>query len=166
MEQTWAAFVSAIERDSPASLALVNPPATDEQIEEARRELGSLHPDLERLYRLADGFTPGAYLLLDSHRILPLAELIDDSRSLNGTYIVTDSEAGEGRKLGQFDLLTLTRTRPDVPDMSRVSVSVSRKKARVHVWFVEGGVHDFEEVVDTEESLDQWLDDAISDYHG
>ena len=167
MEQAWAQFTAYLQKNDPQAFAAINPPVTEQQLVEARSVLGdAFHGELERLYRLADGFAPGAFLLMDSYRILPLSEMIDDSLSLTGTRISTDYLAGESRKLKKFALLTLALTEHNNPDVERVSVSVSRGKSSVFLWCLEGGIHDWEEVVDWDESLEEWLTSLIRDFYG
>ncbi len=165
MEKIWNEFIGHLTKTEPESLSKINPPATTEQLNEAKAILGSVfHEDIEQLYHLANGFTEGAYLLRDDYRILPIDEMIKQSLALAGKRIFTDYEAGQSRKIKKGDMIVLALAEEDNCDVEKISISVTRGKTNVAIWFKEDGIHDYEEVIDTSETLEEWLTSVLEYY--
>ena len=166
MKDIWQNFLAGLEKYSSELIKEINPPATEAQLEKARTLLGPLfHPELEELYKIANGFAPGAYLLRDDYRILPLEEMIEKSLAIIGTTVPTDFEAGEYTTLKKLKLLVFAIAKEEDEDVEQVSISIKRGKTDISLWYKEGGIHDFEEVVSTSETLKEWLTVVVEEYY-
>ena len=140
--------------------------ASAEAIAEAEQRLKVVFPEeLRQLYLLADGFAEGAFLLGMIHRILQLSEMVEASLALVGKVVVMDYLAGEIEKPKKVVRLLVVRAQEDNPDVSRVSVRLRAKKPSVELSYLEGGVHDWEEVVEIGESLTEWIEGCL-EYYG
>jgi hypothetical protein len=121
--------------------------------------------ELRRLYSLADGFVAGAYLLHDDFRLLPIGEMVEASLALVGEPVVLDELAGEVSVSKKVIRLVFAQTREDDLDISQVSLRLwPKKQPSVEMWYRAGGIHDFEEVVDWQESLQTWLEGCLEEY--
>ncbi len=162
----WERFVKLLAADSPDRVARIRPPATVEAIAEAEQRLGAVFPEeLRQLYLIADGFAEGVLLLRDDYRILPLSEMVEASLALVGKVVVMDYLAGEIEKPKKVVRLLFARAQEDDPDISQVSLRLRAKKSSVELWYLEGGIHDWEEVVEIGESLTEWIEGCL-EYYG
>ena len=162
----WQRFVKLLEADSPQSVERIRPSASAEAIAEAEQRLKVVFPEeLRQLYLLADGFAEGAFLLRDDYRILQLSEMVEASLALVGKVVVMDYLAGEIEKPKKVVRLLVARAQEDNPDVSQVSLRLRAKKPSVELWYLEGGVHDWEEVVEIGESLTEWIEGCL-EYYG
>ena len=163
----WGRFAQLLESHAPAMVGHIRPPATASAIAEAEQRLLVVFPaELRQLFLLADGFAEGAYLLRDDYRILPLGVLVEASLALVGVPIPMDALALQVTAPQQVIRLLFARAKADNPDVEQVSLRLrSRlKPPSVEIWFREGGIHDWEEVVETSESLTEWLDECLEYY--
>jgi hypothetical protein len=137
----------------------------DEGAEAEQRLQCPLPEELLQLYSLADGFAVGAYVLRDGYRLLPLDEMIEASLALVGEPVVLDALAGEYSQVQRVIRLVFGQAQEDDPDIVQVSVRLwHRKWPSVEVWYRAGGIYDFEEVVDTQDSLTAWLEACLEYY--
>lgn len=166
LEDMWGRFIEYLAEQSPQVITSVRAPASPESIEQAERRLNCALPEaLQHLYALADGFVADAYLLRDQYRILPLSEMVETSLELVGEPVVLDALAGEVAVAKKATRLVFARAREDDPDVSQVSLRVwARKRPSVELWYREGGIHDFEEVVDWNEDLATWIEECLEYY--
>jgi cell wall assembly regulator SMI1 len=166
LEETWSRFIDYLAEQAPQAIASVRVPASSEAIEQAEQRLNCALPEaLRQLYALADGFAADAYLLRDEYRILPLNEMVEASLGLVGEPVVLDALAGEVAVTKKVTRLVFAQARDDDPDVSQVSLRLwARKRPSVELWYREGGIHDFEEVVDWDENLATWLDECLEYY--
>jgi hypothetical protein len=58
------------------------------------------------------------------------------------------------------------QAKDDDPDVEQVSLRLRSKvkPPSVEIWFREGGIHDWEEVVETGESLTEWFEECLEYY--
>lgn len=166
LEETWRRFIEYLAEQAPQAIAYIQGPASPESIEQAERRLNCVLPEaLKDLYALADGFAADAYLLRDQYRILPLSEMVEASLALVGEPVVLDALAGEVAVTKKATRLIFAHARDDDPDVSQVSLRVwTRKRPSVELWYREGGIHDFEEVVDWDEDLATWIEECLEYY--
>lgn len=165
IDSTWNTFLDFVRQDDPESLARVNPPASEEQLATAVSALGSALPDEVRdLYLLANGFGPNSFLLRDDYRLLPLDEMVAASMDLVGETVAVDAEAGVSLTFTEPSRLVLFDARDGDDDVERVCVRARKTRTRVELWFKQGGIHDFEELVDTELTLSDWFDEVLEYY--
>jgi cell wall assembly regulator SMI1 len=165
MSDVWARFITLLAADAPQMVERIRPPATAGALAEAEQRLAvALPEDMRQLYLLADGFAEGAFLLRDDYRILPLSEMIEASLALVGETVVLDYLAGEVEKPKKVTRLLFARAQEDDPDVSQVSVRLRAKKPSVELWYLEGGIHDWEEVVELGESVTEWIDGCLQYY--
>ena len=141
------------------------PPATPKALAEAEQRLRRALPDeLRSIYSLADGFVAGAYLLHDDYRLLPIGEMVEASLALVGEPVVLDELAGQYSVAKKVTRLVFAQTKEDDPDISQVSLRLwPKKQPSVEMWYRAGGIHDFEEVVDWQESLPVWLEGCLEE---
>jgi hypothetical protein len=162
----WARFTAVLTAQSPELLQHIRPPATLAALAAAEQRLQRPLPeDLRQLYSLADGFVAEAYLLRDDYRLLPLDEMVEASLALVGEPVITDELAGEVSVAKTVIRLVFAQAKDDDPDISHVSVRLwPKKRPSVEVWYRAGGIHDYEEVVDWQESLTAWLEGRLDYY--
>ena len=166
ISEVWERFVALLKADSPQMVARIRPPASAEVLAEAEQRLQVVFPaELRHFYLLADGFAEGVYLLREDYRILPLGEMVEASLALVGEPVILDNLAGETEIPKKVVRLLFALAKEDDPDVSQVSLRLRTKKPCVEMWYREGGIHDWEEVVETDESLTEWLDDCL-EYYG
>jgi hypothetical protein len=167
MEKIWNKFIDSINQIDPEFLRKINPPATEELLNNAKTMLGpAFHEDVEQLYSLANGFADGAYLLTDYYRILPIDEMIAKSLALIGKRFTTDYEAGESMKTKKGELIILALVEEDDCDKEKIGVSVTTGKTDMAIWFKEGGIHDYKElIIDSSQTLEKWLTSLIDGYY-
>ncbi|MGO8951447.1 MAG: SMI1/KNR4 family protein [Ktedonobacterales bacterium] len=148
-------------------LKQIRPPATIEGIQEAEQRLHCAIPDeLQHLYLLADGFVEGAFLLRDTYRLLPLSEMVDATLALVGTPIIFDVLSGEVSLSNKVVRLVFAHAKADDPDVAQITLRLwPKKKPSVELWYREGGLHTFEEVVDWQESVTEWIGECL-EYYG
>jgi hypothetical protein len=61
--------------------------------------------------------------------------------------------------------LVFARAKDADPDVEQVSLRLwPKKRPSVELWYRAGGIHDFEEVVDWEESLTVWMEGCLVYY--
>jgi len=163
---TWARFIDLLTAQSPEHLQHIRPPAARAALAEAEQRLKcNLPEELRQLYSLADGFVAGAYLLRDDYRLLPLGEVVEASLALVGEPVVLDELAGEIAVAKKVIRLVFAQAKEDDADISQISMRLwPKKRPSVEVWYRAGGVHDFEEVVDWQESLSTWLEGCLEYY--
>jgi hypothetical protein len=162
----WGRFIDLLTEQSPELLGHIRPPATREALAEAEQRLRCTLPEeFLQLYSLADGFVAGAYVLRDDYRLLPLGEVIEASLALVGEPVVLDAVAGEQSLARRVLRLVFARAKEDDPDVVQVSVRLwPKKRPGVEVWYRARGIHDIEEVVDTQDSLTAWLEACLEYY--
>ncbi len=114
----------------------------------------------------ADGFALGAFLLRDDYRILPVDEMVEASLGLVGASITLDFESGEVSRAKKVIRLVLARARPDDEDVEQISLRLRARKPTIEMWYREGGIHTYAEVVDWQESLTDWLALVVDEYYG
>jgi hypothetical protein len=168
IDDVWGRFVTELEADVPARVGHIRPPVPAQEIAEAEQRLGIVLPEeLRQLYLLADGFADGAYLLRDQYRILPLSEMIDASLALVGEPILMDSLALQVSVPQKVLHLVFAQAKEDDPDVEQVSLRLRSKlkPPSVEIWFREGGIHHWADVVETGETLTEWLDECL-EYYG
>jgi cell wall assembly regulator SMI1 len=166
LEKTWSRFIDYLEAQAPQLIASIHAPASSEAIEQAERRLNCALPEaLRQLYVLADGFAADAHLLRDEYRILPLSEMVKASLELVGEPVVLDALAGEVAVTNKVTRLIFAKAKANDPDVSQVSLNIwARKRPSVELWYREGGIHDFEEVVDWGEDLAAWTEECLEYY--
>ena len=166
IEKIWNQFINYLKNEDQGNLKKINPPATKKQLEKAKKTLGSLfHEDIEKIYEKADGFIEGAYLLSDKYRILPIDEMLEKSLKLVGEVLITDWEAGESKKINKLTIVIFAVAKDDNEDIQQIGFSVRKNKTNITIWYKEGGIHTFEEVVETSETLEEWLNEMM-EYYG
>src|SRR5262245_48108509 len=160
---SWARFIELLATQSSKLLEHIRPPATPESVAAAEQRLQRALPqDLRQLYSLADGFVAGAYLLQDNYRLLPIDEMVEASLALVGEPVVLDELAGQFSVSKRVIRLVFAHAKEDDDDISQVSLRLWPKKhPSVEMWYRAGGMHDFEEVVDWQESLTAWLEGCL-----
>jgi hypothetical protein len=163
---TWARFIDALTAQSPELLQHIRPPATPEALSEAEQRLRRAMPEeLRRLYSLADGFVAGAYLLHDTYRLLPSGEMVEASLALVGEPVVLDALAAQFSRSKRVIRLVFAQAKEDDHDISQVGLRLwPKKQPSVEMWYRAGGIHDFEEVVDWQESLTAWLEGCVEQH--
>ena len=99
--------------------------------------------------------------------ILPLGELVEASLALVGVPIPMDALALQVTVPKKVIRLLFARAKADHPDVEQVSVRLRSKlkPPSVEIWFREGGIHDWEEVVETGNTVTEWLDECL-EYYG
>ena len=91
--------------------------------------------------------------------------MIEVSLALVGEPVALDALAGEYFQTQRVIRLVFAQAREDDPDVVQVSVRLwPGKWPSVHVWYSAAGIHDFEEVVETQESLTAWLEACLEYY--
>jgi hypothetical protein len=163
---TWEHFITLLTAQSPQLLEHIRPPATQETVTVAEHRLHCTLPqELRHLYALADGFREEAYLLRDDFRLLPLSELAEANLTLVGEPIILDVLAGDVSVAKSIIRVVFAVAKEDNLDASQVSLRLwPKKRPSVEIWYRAGGIHDFEEVVDSHDSLHVWLE-ACLDYY-
>lgn len=165
MGDVWKQFVAYLEVDSPHALGHIRPEASVKAIAEAEQRLNvALPEELCQLYLIADGFAEGAFLLRDDYRILPLSEMVEASLALVGQVVVMDYLAGEVENPKKVTRLLFARSKEDDPDVSQVTLRLRAKNPSVELWYLEGGIHDWEEVVEIGKSLSEWIEGCLAYY--
>ncbi|MGB4776068.1 MAG: SMI1/KNR4 family protein [Daejeonella sp.] len=165
IEESWNKFVNHLKVEDTENLEKINPPATIEQLEKAKAVLGPLfHEDLQKIYKLANGFIQGAYILSDGYRILPIDEMLEKSLDLVGQVLITDVEAGEFKKIDKIKMVIFAIAKEDDEDIEQIGFSLRRNKTDIAIWYKEGGIHSFEEVVETGETFEEWFNDMLEYY--
>ena len=163
--EVWERFVKLLHAHAPQMVAHIRPPASTEAIAEAEQRLKVVFPgDLRQLYLLADGFAEGAYLLRDDYRVLPLSELVEASLALVGEPVILDYVAVEVSIPKKVVRLLFARAQEDNPDVSQVTFRLHARKPYMEIWYRKGGIHDWEEVVETWESLTEWIAECLDYY--
>ena len=162
----WGRFIDLLTAQSPELLKQIRQPATRAALAEAEQRLHCPLPEeLLQLYLLADGFAVGSYVLRDDYRLLPLEEMIEASLALVGEPVALDALAGEYSQAQRVIRLVFALAQEDDPDVVRVSLRLwPRKWPSVEKWYRAGGIHDFEEVVDTQDTLTAWLEACLEYY--
>jgi cell wall assembly regulator SMI1 len=163
----WQRFIDLLTAQSPEHLAAIRPPAPLEVLSAAEQRLGGVLPnELRQLYTLADGFASGAYVLRDDYRLLPVDEMVAASLTLVGEPVVLDALAGEVSQPRRVARLVIALARDDNPDVAQVSLRLrpDGRPGSVEIWYRAGGIHDFEEVVNSGESLATWLEECLEYY--
>jgi hypothetical protein len=162
----WARFCGFLARDTPQFLPDIRPPATLSSIQEVEQRLSCTIPaELQHLFLLADGFSEGAFLLRDDCRLLPLSEMVDASLALVGIPIVLDVLSGQISRSNKVIRLLFAQAKADDPDIVQFSLRLwPKKQPSVEIWYREGGIHTFEEVVDGYESMAEWLEECLEYY--
>jgi cell wall assembly regulator SMI1 len=162
----WGQFIDLLTAQSPELLEQIRPSATRAALAEAEQRLQCALPEeILQLYSLADGFVAGAYLLRDDYRLLPLGEMVEASLALVGEPVVLDALAGEVSVAKKVIRFVFAQAKEDDPDVAQVSMRLwPKKRPSVEIWYRAGGIHDFEEVVDTQESLAAWIDGCLEYY--
>jgi hypothetical protein len=167
INDVWGQFVALLHMQTPMLVAYIRPPASAEDIADAEQRLGIDFPEeMRQLYLLADGFAEGAYLLRDAYRILPLGELVEASLALVGAPIMMDALALQVTVPKKILHVLFAQAKDGDPDVEQVSLRLRSKvkSPSVEIWFREGGIHDWEEVVETGESLTEWFDECLEHY--
>jgi hypothetical protein len=150
LQLQWARFVELAIRDQPAAARGIRAPASRDDLVQVESSLGvPLPPELEELYLLADGFEPGAFLLRDEYRILPVKEMAAASLKLVGEPVVRDELAGVAETPKKLVRLWLATTKDTDPDVSAIYLRLRKRTSSVEIDYREGGVHDLPEVVDS-----------------
>ena len=166
ISEVWERFLKLLEAHAPEVIGHIRPPASMEAIAAAEQRLKVVFPEeLRQFYLLADGFQEGAYLLIDYYRILPLDEMVEASLAMVGQVVVMDFLAGEIEKPKKVVRLLFARAKEDDPDISQVTLRLRARKPYMETWYREGGVHDWEEVVETGESLTESIETYL-EYYG
>jgi cell wall assembly regulator SMI1 len=162
----WERFIDLLAAQAPERLGYIRPPATREALTEAEQRLQCTLPEeLRELYALAGGFVAGAYMLCDDYRLLPLDEMVEASLALVGEPVVLDALAGEISQAKRVIRLVVAQAKADDPNIVQVSMRLwPKKRPSMETWYRAGGIHDFEEVVDTHESLTAWLEGCLEYY--
>jgi hypothetical protein len=166
--EVWGRIVAILESHAPTLVGHIRLPASAQAVAEAAQRLGIVIPEeLRQLYLLADGFAEGAYLLCDDYRLLPLGEMVEASLALVGVPILMDALALQVTVPKKVLHVLFARAREDNPDVEQVSLRLRSKlkPPSVELWFREGGIHDWEDVVETGDTLTEWFD-ACLDYYG
>jgi cell wall assembly regulator SMI1 len=140
--------------------------ATTEMLADAEERLGRALPEnMRQLYLLADGFAAGAYLLRDDYRVLPLGEMVQVSLALMGQPVVLDELAGAVSVLKQVTRFVFVRAKDEDPDVEQVSLRLrTKRRPSVELWYRAGWIHDFDEDVDREESVTEWIEGCLVYY--
>ncbi|HLV98899.1 MAG TPA: SMI1/KNR4 family protein [Ktedonobacterales bacterium] len=164
----WERFVALLEADSPQMLEQIRAPTSAEAIAEAEQCLQIVFPEeLRQLYLLVDGFAEGAYLLRDDLRILPLSEMVQASLALVGVPILMDSLALQVTVPKKVIHVIFAQAEEDNPDIEQVSLRLRSKikPPSVEIWFREGGIHKWEDIVETGDTLTEWFEECL-EYYG
>jgi cell wall assembly regulator SMI1 len=165
ISDVWARFVTLLAADAPQMVGRIRPPVTVEALAEAEKRLNvALPEDMRRLYLLADGFVEGAFLLRDDYRILPLSEMVEASLALINTPVITYFLAGKVETQKSITRLLFASAKENNPDVSQVSLRLHTKQPSVELWYREGGIHTWGEVVNTHWGLAEWLDICLEYY--
>ncbi|HET8846107.1 MAG TPA: SMI1/KNR4 family protein [Ktedonobacteraceae bacterium] len=167
LDGVWGRFVQFLASHAPAMVEQIRTPAKASAVAEAEQRLGVVFPEeLRQLYLLADGFVEGAYLLRDDYRILPLDEMVEASLALVGEPIMMDGLLLQVAMPNKVIRLLFAQAREDDPDVKQVSVRLRSKlkPPLVELWFREGGIHDWEEVVETGDTLTEWIEGCLEYY--
>jgi hypothetical protein len=166
LDAVWTHFVDLLGKHSPGAATRIRPRAAPEVIAAAEARLGRALPgDLRALYARCDGFEAGAFLLRDDYRVLPVEEMVAESLALVGEPVVLDALAGQVTIPKKVVRLVFAPARPDDVDVVQCSIRLRAKRPTVEVWFREGGIHGDEEVVDTNLSLAEWIEECL-EYYG
>lgn len=166
IEQIWDKFIGYLKAEDPEILKKINPPATKEQIDKAKKVLGSLfHEDIQKIYQMANGFAQGGYLLSDKYRILPIDEMLEKSLKLVGEIFITDTTVGEYKKIDKLKMIIFAVAKEDDEDIHQIGLSLRKNKTNIAIWYKEGGIHTFEEVIETSENLEEWFGEMM-EYYG
>jgi cell wall assembly regulator SMI1 len=161
VKECWEKFIQYLSEEERIMLCL---PVTEVALDRAQSRLDcQIPPELRTMYMMADGFQKDAFLLRDDYRVLTLEEMILESEKK--PLVVIDEMAGEFEEPDRVTRLIFAVTEEDNRDIQQVSLHLDEDDATVEIWFKEGGIHDFEEVVDTELSLGEWLEECL-EYYG
>jgi hypothetical protein len=160
VKKSWERFVEFLSQEEKEELCLA---VSDDALNNAQQLLDCIFPlEFYTLYRLADGFKKDAFLLRDDYRILPLEDMV--AESIKKPLVVTDEMSGEFENPDTVVRLIFAVTKEENRDIQQVSLYLHEDGASVETWFKEGGIHDFDEVIDTELSLVDWLEECLEYY--
>ena len=172
IENLWKRFIQNIQNDKTDSdlISGFNSPAHPNEIRQIEALLKiSLPNNLKQLYYCCNGFSKDIFIG-DGFRLLPVQEMAEKTIAFYNTLFVTDELAGEffywnNKKVTRLFFADYKKQHEDIYfEGLLIRKKGNAIKEETFIYYKADGIHDYEEVVDTGETLAEWLEGKIDIY--